>query len=300
MICIIGLIVFGILGIFSLSYRKLAKEALDCVSRKVVFKPCKSNLDERIKSSVTGKLMNKNQFLAKFVFKNFEILSWIFVIITIASLVSVSITGYNYYVYGNCNGEQDDGFCIFDPTGAHSKISEIQSCSIIDMETEIGLNGFDSDLFYKFNEGAENKVIIIGCYECEYTRKVYPDLKKLIGRDDVEAIFAHLPVNHEEGICNLVYNCLAKEHSSKLIEFNDAMFSLDTINDESVLGVVSSIGLDIEEMESCIESEEIKELSAKQMDELTKTNVYGTPTVFINGESVVGPKQLRVYKRMLK
>jgi len=31
-----------------------------------------------------------------------------------------------------------------------------------------------------------------------------------------------------------------------------------------------------------------------------KTGVYGTPTVFVNGEPIVGPKPYRVYERLLK
>ena len=33
----------------------------------------------------------------------------------------------------------------------------------------------------------------------------------------------------------------------------------------------------------------------QQLDEATKTGFYGTPTIFINGQSFVGPKPYRVY-----
>ncbi len=112
MICFIALIVFAILGIFSAYYRRLAKEACDCVFRRLTFRRCSSNLDERLKSSITGKLMQKNIWLANKVYKNFELLSWIFVILMIASLFYSAYGLYNYVQYGNCNG-QDGGICIY-------------------------------------------------------------------------------------------------------------------------------------------------------------------------------------------
>ena len=45
---------------------------------------------------------------------------------------------------------------------------------------------------------------------------------------------------------------------------------------------------------------QIKELIASQVQELEKTHLYGTPTVFINGEALVGPKPYRVYAIQLK
>ena len=36
------------------------------------------------------------------------------------------------------------------------------------------------------------------------------------------------------------------------------------------------------------------------MKQITATNFYGTPTVFINGQVLVGPKPYRVYAIMLQ
>jgi len=52
MICVVALIVFGILGIFSAKYRVIAKEAFDCVFRKITLRKCDSRLDSRLKSEI--------------------------------------------------------------------------------------------------------------------------------------------------------------------------------------------------------------------------------------------------------
>jgi hypothetical protein len=71
MICLLALIVFSVLGIFSLSYRRLAKEAFDCVFRRLTFRPCRTNLKQRLKSKLTAKFLKTNPALGRFTFRYF-------------------------------------------------------------------------------------------------------------------------------------------------------------------------------------------------------------------------------------
>ena len=116
MICIIAMIVFGIISIFSASYRPIAKESFDCVFRRVTLRKCQSGLDIKLKTKLVGKIMNKSPTLAKPVYKYFEMFSWLFVIITIVSLFFTGQAVYNLVVYDNCagpNANPED--CIFVP-----------------------------------------------------------------------------------------------------------------------------------------------------------------------------------------
>ena len=127
MICLIALVVFGILAIFSATHRPLFKEALECVFLRVRFKPCKSNLDQRIKSSLTGRIMTKSPKLAGFAYKYFEVISWIFTILMIASLIYSGIAVYNIALHGNCNGPDSDIFCPITGTGGSAVL--LQNCT---------------------------------------------------------------------------------------------------------------------------------------------------------------------------
>jgi len=113
MICIVALVVFAVMAIFSARYRPLAKEAFDCTFRKITFRKCRTNLNERIRSKITGKLMRTPK-VARFTYKYFQFLSVIFTILFILSIVFTGIGVYNYVVYGNCNGP-NGGVCIFEP-----------------------------------------------------------------------------------------------------------------------------------------------------------------------------------------
>lgn len=110
-LCIVAFIVFSILGLFSAYYRKLAKEAFICVINMLTFQPCKTKLDERIKSKVTIKLMHK-PVLARFFYRNFKLLSWVFTLTFFASLIYSSYGIYNLIVYGSC---QPSGTCELSP-----------------------------------------------------------------------------------------------------------------------------------------------------------------------------------------
>lgn len=131
MICLLALLVFGILAIFSATHRPLFKEALECVFLRIRFKPCKSNLDQRIKASLTGRIMVKSPKLAGFTYKYFEVISWFFTILMIVSLIYSGIAVYNLAVHGNCNGPGPDGtippYCILTGSGG-AAVPPVPTC----------------------------------------------------------------------------------------------------------------------------------------------------------------------------
>jgi hypothetical protein len=116
MICLIVMIVAGILGIFSLSYRKIAGEAFRCVFRQTTFRKCDSGVDIRIKSNLVAKTMKHSPATARFIYKRFNLLSFIFTILLVGSLVWSGVSAYNLIVHNNCVGpDADPEECIFVP-----------------------------------------------------------------------------------------------------------------------------------------------------------------------------------------
>lgn len=135
MICLIALVVFAVLGIFSSTHRVLAKEAFDCVFRRMTLRKCESGLDKRLKSQITGKLMRKAPRLAGFTYKNFELISWAFTILLVVSLVYSGHSLYNYVKYGNCYGKSSDENCIFNAF-VEKKDSTCDSGAVLPIENK--------------------------------------------------------------------------------------------------------------------------------------------------------------------
>jgi len=313
MICILALIVFSILGIFSFSHRQLAKEAFDCVFRRLTLRKCQSRLDEKSRSKITGYLRNYSPTMAKFFYKYFRILEFIFVLIFILSMVQTGISAYNFYVYGNCNGYEESGFCIFDPTGHNSQFSDIakDSCGsgsdvdtgeIFNIKDSMDLSSINLSLFPLLNKGdGRNLVFFVGCYECKYTKEIYPEINKLITKENPTVYFAHFPIKSHMDVFTEYGNCIYNMSGiNQFVKFNDNMFSKKECTIDVCEGVISDLGLNNKIYDGCINTNSSLELLNKQMNELKRLGVYGTPTVFINGEVFVGPKPYRVYSRALK
>ena len=306
MACLIALIIFGIMGIFSASHRALAKEAFDCVFRRITFRPCNSTFKEKIKGKILSKIINRSTFLAKMVNKHYEILSWIFFILMVGSTFWVVRGGYNFYVYGSCNGLNASGFCAFDPSGANNKVTEVNapagaSCGVVQKnEKNVTLKNTDLSSFPTKNVGSKDNVVFIGCYDCDYSRKAYPDILKLVTNKKANFTFAHYPAkgNITDNLANISY-CVSKEAPDKFWDLNQYLFAtdknyiLDSANSDKIL---ETFGLDVKAINKCAKSPETKEAISKQVEELNKTNIYGTPTIFINSKAFVGPKPYRVYR----
>src|SRR3989339_121082 len=81
---------------------------------------------DKIKGKILSKIIARSTFWAKMVNKHYEILSWVFFILMVGSTAYVFYGGYNFYVYGSCNGLNESGFCAFDPKGENNKTTTVE------------------------------------------------------------------------------------------------------------------------------------------------------------------------------
>lgn len=115
-VCIIALPLFLILSIFSVRYRRLTKEAMDCLFHTLARKKCESALDQRIKTRLSGGIMRYSPKLGAWFYRNYLIITLILTIVFILSTIFTAIGLYNYFQYGNCNGPDSSAFCILNPS----------------------------------------------------------------------------------------------------------------------------------------------------------------------------------------
>jgi protein-disulfide isomerase len=306
MLCILALIIFSILGIFSASQRALAKEALDCVFRRVTFRPCNTGFREKIKGKILSKLINRSVFLARIFNKHYELFSWIFFILMAGSTIWVLRGGYNFYIYGSCNGLNESGFCAFDPSGENNKVTTVgdnSACGITQKsEKNVTLNNVDLSSFPTQNIGSKDTVVFIGCYACDYSRKAYPDIQKLMKEKKTNYVFAHYPAKGDTTFLGDIGYCVYKDYKDKYWDFNNYLFAADkdfVLNKINADKILRNFNFDVKKVNECANSTETKNAVQNQITELNKTNLYGTPTIFINSKPFVGPKPYRVYRSAL-
>ncbi len=114
MICVLAMIIFGVLGIFSATHRAYAIEAFDCVFRRVTFRPCNTGFDKKMKAKTVGWLFKHNKTAAGAVHKHFELISWFFTLMFFASMIYSGYSVYNLVVLGTCDPSDPDN-CMFNP-----------------------------------------------------------------------------------------------------------------------------------------------------------------------------------------
>lgn len=103
MFCIATFIVFGILSIFSATYRPLAKAAWHCTWRRMTLRPCDISFSEEMRGKLLSKLVFSWPRLAKFLDRWLDWISFAFVALSIWSLLYVANAGLNLWVYDTCN-----------------------------------------------------------------------------------------------------------------------------------------------------------------------------------------------------
>ena len=132
----------------------------------------------------------------------------------------------------------------------------------------------------------------------DYTHQAYPDILKLAREHKVNYIFAHYPAKDNTNYLSEVGYCVYNEYGEKFWPFNDYLFTVDKINihhQEYMDEILKNFDFDPAKINQCVNDQKTKDVIKKQIEELKKTNIYGTPTLFINGRAFVGPKPYRVY-----
>jgi hypothetical protein len=101
-LCLVALVVFSVMSIWSAKYRRLAKEAFKCVTKTLTLSPCDMAFEQKVKAKVTAKLLNVSPTLARGFYQNFRIFAWAFTASFFVSLIITAYSFYNYFVYGSC------------------------------------------------------------------------------------------------------------------------------------------------------------------------------------------------------
>lgn len=306
MICLLALIIFSILSIFSVSHRKVAKEAFNCVFKKITLRKCQTGLDRRLKIKITSSISKKNKKAGKFLYKHFEVFSWLLVILTVLSFLFFAHGVVNYALYGNCNGEDSDAFCIFNPD------AKTGMSSIATNYTGEFIYPLADDDYFRGNKDAKVTIIEFGCFKCPYTKEANEIVEKIIKNypDDVKIVFRDFPVHKGSQFGAYAAEC-AKEQG-KYWEYYDLLFeNSDTVCTipekegelasymDSFKSYAFQLDMNVTQLEECILSSKTHDEVQADFEAGIKAHVSATPTFFIEGEIVVGPKSYRTFKKII-
>ncbi|HIH16742.1 MAG TPA: thioredoxin domain-containing protein [Candidatus Diapherotrites archaeon] len=301
MICLIALVVFGVLAIFSAKHRPLAREALDCVLRRITFRPCVANLDQKLKGQTAGWLLEHAPWLAKPVYKNFEFISWVFTFLLFLSIAGSLWGFYNWWAYGNCNGPEQTGFCVFN---AVAKGEGLNWGSLLGLKPALTRPEGKAGWLIG-SPDAELTVIEFGCYSCPYTKQAEPVVKQLLehyqGR--VNVLFKVFPIPAHPYAKEMALAAEAAGMQGKWLEMHEKLFERQDFarlnGEKEIKAIAGSLGLDLERFERDFKSAQAFERVVATSAEGEKAGIYGTPTFFIGEKTVVGPKEFEEMRALI-
>jgi protein-disulfide isomerase len=122
----------------------------------------------------------------------------------------------------------------------------------------------------------------------------------LIEKKNANYIFAHYPA--KGAVTDILANtgyCVYKDSPEKFWDLNNYLFTTDKdyiLAKNNLNTILEKFSLDVKKINACANRIETKKAVEEQVKELNKTNIYGTPTIFINEKAFVGPKPYRVYR----
>jgi protein-disulfide isomerase len=302
MICIIALVVFSILGIFSVKYRQLAAKAFDCVFRRLTLRPCQSGLDRQVKTSVISFFSKKNVKIARLVAKHFEGLSWFFTILMILSIFFSARGIYFYVIYGNCNGENTNDFCVFDALNPNQAATSCEDPNLIKNTTTFEKPNVGNDPSIGPKDA---KVVIIefGCFSCPYTKKAEPVVNEILKKYENRVLFVYkdFHIASHEGTREFGMAAACANEQDRYWQYHDFLFQNqeNEMDNSELIEKAVSLGLNKETFTDCLETKKYANETDADFQEGINAGVYGTPTFFINDKVVVGPKPFNYFKTII-
>ncbi len=301
-VCIIAFIVFAFLGIFSIKYRELAREAFACVLNTVTLRPCTTGFDNKLKTRLSISFTRIHPKLGKILFQNFKTISLIFTILLLASLGFTVYSLYNLIAFGNCSG-QTNSFCVFKP----ETYNELFFWQNNEENIKPIQPNYENRISFK---NAKIEVIEAGCFACPFTRKAAPYVKKMLAdfNGQINFSFHYFPLPSHAYSFELAEAAECGREQGRFWEVHDALFIVGEQCSEKPIeinlkqelnNVVESLKLNKQQFTECIESKKFSANVERQKQEAINAGIYGTPTFFINEKVLVSPQSYEELKQKI-
>ncbi len=145
-------------------------------------------------------------------------------------------------------------------------------------------------------------IVIYSDFQCPACKAAKAPLEDLRNQfvDSVNVEFRHYPLQrpHKWALAAATFAQCAAEQN-KFWELHDRLFENQEIWSSSLdplslfAGMVQELGLDAQQFESCIRNPETLTQIQKEYSLGSKQGVQSTPTIFINGQMLIGAVQLK-------
>jgi protein-disulfide isomerase len=138
-------------------------------------------------------------------------------------------------------------------------------------------------------------------FQCPYCIAATPEIHALLKAypQEVKLIFKEYPLETHSQAYGAATAALAAHKQGKFWAMHDAMFDHRDLSKPNLIAMAKAAGLDVPRFEKDMESKEVTDAIAKDVEDGERANVEGTPTLFINGQRYNGAIQLQFLKPLI-
>ncbi len=194
------------------------------------------------------------------------------------------------------NGQSDNGTVFVSKDGKTFLRGEMYSMSkdpFAETRAKLHLDGSPS----KGPSDAKITIVEFSDFECPHCRVLHSTLQSIETEyPNVRIVFKNFPLTQIHPWAEtaaLGAHCAYQQKASSFWQVQDLIFdNQDVISAENVwdkiIGFASQAGLDPDAMKTCMASSEAKQAIAADRAEGESLSITSTPTVFVNGRTLVG------------
>lgn len=137
-------------------------------------------------------------------------------------------------------------------------------------------------------------------YNCPYCKRVAPDVLELINTDsEIKLVYREWPILGENSVF-AARAALAAREQGKYEEMHWALMSLRQANPETVLAAAADLGLDLQKLQTDMQSEKIDQHIGMSMQLADALGFSGTPSFVIGDQTAPGAIPLSEMREMVK
>lgn len=140
-------------------------------------------------------------------------------------------------------------------------------------------------------------------FQCPFCTRVQPTLDQVMEEygDNVRLIFKHLPLPFHDRAEPAAKASMAAHMQGKFWEFHDIAFQNQrALTDENFAAWAEELGLDAEQFQADMASEEVAEMVASDNALAQEMGVRGTPNFYINGKNIRGAQPFDNFKTLIE
>lgn len=171
--------------------------------------------------------------------------------------------------------------------------------------------GIDDDAMLG-DKNAPVTIIEFSDFQCPFCRKFWegtlPQIKKeYVDTGKARFVYRDFPLDFHPGAEPAAEAAECAEEQDKFWEFHDRVFAEQAKQGQGTIqfGVddlkkwAKGINLNTTKFDQCLDSGKYKDEVAKDVAEGTAAGVSGTPTIFVNGQKIVGAQSFAAFKAVI-